>query len=289
MTEIDSKTRLLGIIGDPIEHSLSPRMYNFLLRGAGLNYRYLGFQVAREALSGALEGIRSLGIHGLNVTAPHKEGVVPYLDELTAEAQTLGAVNTILNDEGKLIGYNSDPIGFAESLKVQGLNPEGWSAVILGAGGGAAAVAYALIESNAAQISIYSRTLTRAEALASRLAEISASTIISGGNIADRKLEDNVAHAQLLVNATPVGTFPNNETVIESELLHDGLIVYDLVYNPLKTELLRGAEARGARIINGLEMLIYQGLKALEIWTGIELNRDIVPELRAHLEEGSRG
>lgn len=289
MTEIDSKTRLLGIIGDPIEHSLSPRMYNFLLRGAGLNYRYLAFQVAREALSGALEGIRSLGIHGLNVTAPHKEGVVPYLDELTAEAQTLGAVNTILNDEGKLIGYNSDPIGFAESLKVQGLNPEGWSAVILGAGGGAAAVAYALIESNAAQISIYSRTLTRAEALASRLAEISASTIISGGNIADRKLEDNVAHAQLLVNATPVGTFPNNETVIESELLHDGLIVYDLVYNPLKTELLRGAEARGARIINGLEMLIYQGLKALEIWTGIELNRDIVPELRAHLEEGSRG
>jgi shikimate dehydrogenase len=287
LLEIDSKTRVLGIIGDPIEHSLSPRLHNFLLRRTGLNYCYLAFQVAREELSEALGGMRSLGIHGLNVTAPHKEQVVIHLDELTAEAQALGAVNTILTDEGRLIGYNTDPSGFEQSLRAQRLSLEGWNVVILGAGGGAAAVAYALIESNTAQISIYSRTPTRAEALASRLAEIPTSTPISARSIADRRLKDDVAHAQLLVNATPVGTFPHtDEIVIKPELLHDGLTVYDLVYNPPKTRLLWEAEACGARTINGLDMLIYQGLKSFEIWTGIRFAQDIVSELKAYLQEG---
>ncbi|MFQ6090435.1 MAG: shikimate dehydrogenase [Candidatus Bipolaricaulia bacterium] len=287
MLEIDSRTKLLGIIGDPIAHSLSPRMHNFLLHRAGLNYRYLAFRVARERLEGALEGMRSLGIRGLNVTAPHKEQVAPYLDELSKEAQALGAVNTILNDGRRLIGYNTDPGGFAESLRAHAISPEGWDVVILGAGGGAAAVAYALIKKRVAQISIYSRRPARTEALAKRLAKPAATAITAGG--LDEKLGNEIAHAQLLINATPVGTSPDDEMAVDPGLLHDGLIVYDLVYNPLKTRLLREAEARGAGIINGLDMLIYQGLESLEIWTGAEFDRAIVPELRAHLQEGVHG
>lgn len=284
MAELDAATQLLGIIGDPVAHSLSPKLHNFLLRRAGLNYCYLAFRVRRERLKGALEGMRALEVRGLNVTAPYKEQVVPYLDGLAAEAQALGAVNTILNARGRLIGYNTDPSGFGESLKAQGLNPAGWNVVILGAGGGAAAVAYALIESKVARIILYNRTPARAAALARRLAKPDASTITARG-LTDGKIEDDLAHAKLLVNATPVGAFPSDETVIEPGFLHDGLTVYDLVYNPPKTRLLRKGEARGAKTINGLEMLIYQGLRSLEIWTGLEFDQDIVLELRTHLRE----
>jgi shikimate dehydrogenase len=281
--EINTKTGLLGIIGNPIAHSLSPKMHNFLLERARLNYCYLAFRVGRELLKEALEGMRGLGVRGLNITAPHKEGVVPYLDGLSKEAQVLGAVNTILNDKGRLIGYNTDPHGFAESLKAHGIDPEGWRAVILGAGGGAAAVAYALIKSNT-QISIYSRTLPRAVTLASRLAKFTTSPI-TARSLSDKKLKDDVACAQLLVNATPLGT--DDEMAIEPELLHDGLIVYDLVYNPPKTKLLGEAEACGAGAINGLDMLIYQGLESFEIWTGVKFDQKIVPELKWYLQGGS--
>ena len=292
MTEIDSRTGLLGIIGDPVEHSLSPRMHNFLLERAGLNYRYLAFRVDSARLKGALEGVRSLGVRGLNVTAPHKERVLPHLDGLSEEAQALGAVNTILNDGGRLIGYNTDVYGFSESLRAQDICPEGWDVVILGAGGGAAAVAWALIELGAAGIAIYSRTRERAEALANRLAKVRGSASIEAHGLADGGLKDEgeLVQAQLLVHATPVGTFPHtDEIVIKPELLHDDLIVYDLVYNPPKTKLLREAAVRGARAINGLEMLIYQGLRSFEIWTGVKPAREVASELKAHLQEGACG
>ena len=289
-TRIDSRTGLLGIIGDPVEHSLSPRMHNFLLERAGLNFCYLAFRVDKEGFQGALEGMRALGIRGLNVTAPHKERVLPYLDGLSAEARALGAVNTVLNDGGRLIGYNTDPYGFSESLRAQGVSPEGWNVVILGAGGGAAAAAWALIELGAAKIAIYGRTRARAEALASRLAGVRGSASLEAHGLADPGLKDQLARAQLLVHATPVGTFPHtDEIVIKPELLHDSLVVYDLVYNPPKTRLLREAEARGARAINGLEMLIHQGLKSFEIWTGVKPAPEVANELKAYLQEEGYG
>lgn len=266
---ISGKTRLCGLIGDPVEHSMSPAMHNAALRKLGIDYLYIPFRVKKEELGKAIEGMRALNIKGLNVTIPHKVAVLQYLDRLDSLAEKIGAVNTIVNDDGVLRGFNTDASGFLKALLARGIEPEGKKVVIMGAGGASRAISFILADKGA-HLVILNRLLELdwAEELASRISQIFTKEVealeLNRGNMA-RVLEK----AEILVNATSVGMSPNiDETPVDSDLLRPGLVVFDAVYNPMKTRLLREAEAAGANTVSGLNMLVWQGALAFEMWTG---------------------
>jgi shikimate dehydrogenase len=262
-------SRICGIIGDPIEHSMSPAMHNAAFDKLGLNYLYVPFRVKREELDKAIAGVRALNIRGLNVTIPHKVTVIPFLDELDPLAQKIGAVNTIVNDDGVLTGYNTDATGFLQTLLERGVEPRGKNMVILGAGGASRAISFIIAE-RGAQLVILNRLLELdwAEELASRISQVFKKEVkaleLNGKNLA--KVLDK---ADILVNATSVGMSPNiDETPVSPDLIRPSLTVFDIVYNPIKTRLLREAEAAGAKTISGVDMLVWQGALAFELWTG---------------------
>ncbi len=262
--------RVFALIGHPVAHSVSPLMHNEAFGELGLNCCYLAFDVKVDDLAAAVKAIRALGLGGANITIPHKEGVLPYLDEVEEQAGLIGAVNTVVNREGRLIGYNTDAPGFLESLRADaGFDPAGSRVVILGAGGAARAVAYALALGGVESLGIFNRNPSRAEALARDISR-SAACELETGDLQGIALRRALARADLLVNATSAGMHPHTDEVPlpDPAALRPGLIVYDLVYNPRKTRLLLEAEARGCRVFNGIGMLVYQGALAFELWTG---------------------
>ena len=271
------KTRVCGIIGDPIEHTMSPVMHNAAFKKFGLDYVYVPFRVRQEELGKAIEGMKALNIRGLNVTIPHKIAVIPFLDELDPLAKKIGAVNTIVNDNGVLTGYNTDATGFLQALLERGIEPKGKSVVILGAGGASRAISFILAERGSSLV-ILNRTLDKAKICADRISEIFQSEItalkLNRGNLAVA-----LSEADILVNATSVGMSPDiNETPVASDLLKPGLVVFDIVYNPIETKLQREAEVAGATVISGLDMLVWQGALAFEKWTGREAPVDLMKE-----------
>jgi len=285
---ISGKTRLCGLIGDPVEHTMSPVMHNAAFNKMGLDYLYVPFRVKKEELGKAVEGMKALNIKGLNVTIPHKVTIIPFLDKLDRLAERIGAVNTIVNNDGILTGYNTDATGFLQALLEKGIEPKEKNVVILGAGGASRAVSFALAE-RGAHLVILNRLLELdwAEELADRISRIFERKV--------KALESNTENlvsvlreADILVNATSVGMTPNiNDTPISSDLLKPNLIVFDIVYNPIKTRLLREAEVAGAKTISGLDMLVWQGALAFEKWTGlkapVELMRETaIKELQKH-------
>ncbi len=266
---ISGKTRLCGIIGDPIEHSMSPAMHNAAFKELGIDYVYLPFRVKKEDVGKAIAGMRALNIKGLNVTIPHKVAVLQFLDKLDPLAEKIGAVNTIVNDDGVLSGYNTDAAGFLQALLEKGFEPERKRTVILGAGGASRAVSFILAD-RGAQLVILNRRLELdwAIELASRISQIFGKKVdaleLNRENMA-RALDK----ADILVNATSVGMSPDtDQTPVNIELLRPDLVVYDIVYNPIKTKLLREAETAGAKTIPGVDMLVWQGVLAFEKWTG---------------------
>lgn len=282
---VTGKTRLIGIIGDPIEHTLSPVMHNAAFAHLGLDYIYIPFRVAREDLAVALAGIKALGFTGVNVTIPHKEAVLPLLDELAPEAEVIGAVNTIHNVGGRLYGYNTDGPGFVSSLKEEGgCDPAGKRVTILGTGGAARAVALQLALAGAAHIIILGRWLEKAEAIKDAIKLGVPDCQVTTGLIGKGELAKHVQQAQVLIDTTPVGMYPRveDEPLVGREMLHRDLVVCDLVYNPVQTLLLQEAEALGCRTLSGLEMLVRQGALAFKIWTGreppLEIMRKVVRE-----------
>ena len=227
-TEIDGATTVVGVIGDAVRGSLSPRLHNAAFAALGLNWVYVGFRVPRDRLEAALRGLAALGAAGANITVPHKEAALAYLDETTDDARVIGAVNTVQVAGDRLIGHNTDAAGLLDALRLDGgVMPEEQRAVIVGAGGAARAAAFALAGAG---------TLREATLL------VQATTAGAGG--------------QRALSAVP-GT-----------LLHPGLFVMDMVYDPRETVLLREARAAGCRTLGGLPMLLYQGARAFEIWTG---------------------
>ncbi|MFC5450308.1 shikimate dehydrogenase [Paenibacillus aestuarii] len=262
---LDSHTILYGVFGDPIRHSRSPIMLNRAFREAGMNAAYAAFHVSPQALGDAVRGIRALGYRGINVTIPHKVEVMQYLDEIDEGAQVIGAVNTIVNENGRLIGYNTDGIGYVRSLKEEtGIELQGKAVLLLGAGGAARGVAYALAKEGAACIYIANRTKERAVELAQT---IQAYTQAVGLGLDE--VEQAAGAVSLIVNTTSAGMHPHvDELPMPVDLLSDKHLVSDLIYNPRITRFLREAEARGARIHGGLGMFIYQGAYAFEYWTG---------------------
>lgn len=260
---------ICGIIGDPIGHSMSPVMHNAAFEETGIDYLYIPFKVKKEELGKAIAGMRALNIRGLNVTIPHKVAVIPFLDELDPLAQRIGAVNTIVNDDGVLTGYNTDAAGFLQALLERGIEPGGKNVVILGAGGASRAISFILAE-RGAHLVILNRLLELdwAEELASRISQVFKKEV-EALELNEENLEKVLAKADILVNATSVGMSPNsNETPVSPDLLKPSLIIFDIVYNPIKTRLLREAETAGAETISGVDMLVWQGALAFEKWTG---------------------
>ena len=274
---ISGKTEICGILGDPIEHTMSPVMHNTAFKNKGVDYVYLAFRVKKEELGKAIEGMRALNIRGLNITIPHKVTVIQFLDELDHLAAKIGAINTIVNSNGVLKGYNTDATGFLQALRERGIEPKGKRVVILGAGGASRAISFILAERGSSLV-ILNRTWDKAKVCADRISEIFQSEA-TALKLNRENLATALSEADILVNATSVGTSPDtNETPVTSNLLKPSLIVFDIVYNPIKTRLQREAEVAGATVISGLDMLVWQGALAFEKWVGLEAPVELMRE-----------
>ncbi|MFC4104024.1 shikimate dehydrogenase [Paenibacillus xanthanilyticus] len=264
---VDSHTVLYSVIGDPIRHSKSPVMMNRAFRETGLNGVYTAFHVTSDRLGDFAAGVRAMGIRGVNVTIPHKLDIMDHLDAIDESAQIIGAVNTIVNDEGKLTGYNTDGLGYVRSLKEEA-EPDlaGKRVLIVGAGGATRGILYALTKEGVRDVTVANRTAARAEELAELFhgrADIRTAAL-------DR-LPALCGEADIVINTTSIGMFPNtDESPVEAAWLRPGAIASDLIYNPLKTKFLAEAQERGLRFHGGLGMFIYQGAYAFEYWTGVD-------------------
>ncbi|MEK6690960.1 MAG: shikimate dehydrogenase [Nitrospirota bacterium] len=269
---ITGMTKIVGIFGYPIEHTLSPFMHNAAFEALGLDYCYIPFSVHPDNLRSAAAAIRILNIVGVNITIPHKEAIIPYLDGLDREAELIGAVNTVLNKDGKLIGYNTDGRGFIKSLKEEGgVNPKGESVMIIGAGGAARAIAFSLAIEGVDKIFINDIISEKAKELSCAV-----STKTSTEAIHIKDLKEGIGETDVLINATPLGMKKKDPLPIATDLLSQGLFVYDIVYNPPETSLLREAKKRCSKTLGGLGMLLYQGALSFKIWTGIEPPVDVM-------------
>jgi shikimate dehydrogenase len=259
---IDARTKLYGIIGNPVYHSLSPAIHNEAFKRLGMNAVYLAFEV--KNLEEAVTGIRGLGVRGASVTIPFKTEVIPLLDKVEGLARKIGAVNTITSRGGKLTGYNTDCDGALQALEEK-MDLTGKRIVLLGAGGGARAIGFGLMERDC-QLTVVNRSKKKGERLSKELGcgYLSLSFL--------RKMKAGELEADAVINATPVGMYPRDgETPIPKGLLKKGMTVMDIVYQPLQTRLLLEAKKRGCVTVNGLEMLVRQAAAQFEIWTGKRL------------------
>jgi shikimate dehydrogenase len=269
--------RRVGLIGWPVEHSLSPAMHNAAFQALGFGWRYELLAVLPGQLGAALSDLKAGDFGGANVTVPHKSAVMAYLDGIDDAARSIGAVNTIAMQEERLIGYNTDAPGFVCALREAGLEPSGRRALLLGAGGAARAIAYALAQAGCT-VAIYNRTAMRAAELVHHMQDLGLCAPVAWvpGEAALGELD--LARFDLLVNATTAGMWPNGEATPwpEALTLPSHWTVFDLVYNPLETRLLRQARQADARIIDGLGMLVWQGALAFELWTGQKPPADLM-------------
>ena len=265
---IRGTTQVVGVFGYPVRHSASPALHNAAFHALGLDIVYVPFTVAPDSIPAAVAGIRALGLRGVNVTVPLKELIPPLMDSLTPRARALGAVNTIVNENGHLRGDSTDGPGFLAALEYAGviLRP-GLHAVVLGAGGSARAVAYALAE-RGVRVTVANRTVERAQALCANFAAVGDMAAIL---LDEAPLRAAIQDAELLVNTTSVGMSPRDADMppVPADSLHPGLFVSDLIYNPRETHLFALARSRGCRTQNGIEMLVRQGALAFTQWTGV--------------------
>jgi shikimate dehydrogenase len=268
---IDGHTQLVGLMAWPIGHTLSPAMHNAAFDALGLNWRYVPLPVRPAQVEAAVRGLVALGFRGCNVTVPHKQAVIPVLDSIALDAETFGAVNTIIVERGEdgtasVKGDNTDYKGFVASLRSEGFEPEGKRVVVIGAGGGARAVVFGLLRADAEEVLISDLVSEQVQALVAGLADARLRALPA----TTEALVESARAADLLVNATPVGMSPKVDGSVwpDDVTFPPHLTVFDLVYNPLKTKLLRQVEETGARAIGGLDMLVRQGALSFEMWTG---------------------
>lgn len=279
-----NKTKVIGVIGHPVRHSYSPFIHNVAIELTKLDLIYLSFDVPSSQLKNALNGMIALGILGYNVTIPHKEKIIPYLNFVVDEASVVGAVNTVVNDMGKLTGYNTDVFGVQETLLPYKKDIADENVTVIGAGGAARAVVYTLIRYfRPNKIFILNRTEQKADTLKNHFSSaMKFSSIKTGELFSDSNIEW-FTDSKLIVNATPVGMSPLTDDSIISlpRAFVKGQIVFDLIYNPSPSKLLQMASALGAVTIDGSNMFIHQAAKAFELWTGKEMP---VEEVRSALK-----
>jgi len=281
----------LAVIGDPIAHSLSPALQNFLIRHFALPFTYEALQIRQNDLPEMMQRLRNGEFCGINVTLPHKQTVLSFLDEVEVTAARIGAVNTIVVEDGRLIGYNTDACGFSRSLETAGIAVANRKAFVLGAGGATRAVVFALLQANVGQIIVCNRSAARAETLITAFAKHATANQLQCVPWSGRADWINKNEVNLLINATRVGMHPHDdESPLPDHVFTDQMAVADLVYNPVQTRFLRAANFVGAQIVSGLGMLIYQGVAAMELWSRRQLDiRDVYAKIEKMLQESSHG
>jgi len=267
---IDGHTKLAFVLGYPVAHSASPIMHQAALAAAGINAVYLPWAVPPDRLAGAVQGLRAMeNLLGANVTVPHKEAIVPLLDGLTPEAEAVGAVNTVIPREGKLVGDNTDGAGFLAALRQEmGCEVRGLTAAILGAGGAARAVVMALAQGGSSALILLNRTVERATRLAELVASRHPACRVTAQLLHREWKIGGTADIHLLINTTSVGLHASDPPLFDYASLSAPILVCDLIYNPPETPLLQAARSRGCRASNGFAMLVHQGALAFERWTG---------------------
>ncbi len=279
MLEINGHTKQLGIIGLPVEHSFSPKMHNFISSELNNNYVYSAWRVAPENLGAAIDGMRALGIRGINVTAPHKTEVMKYIDVVTDSARLLGSVNTVVNRGGVLYGYNTDADGFCMSLRKAGIEIKNSRILVIGAGGVTRPALLRMLDRAPKEIVLVNRTMSKAKSLAEDIE--SATGYCIGTDLSDMDFD-------IIINTTSAGMEPqlnvlptdNIDGIDNLSFINERTAVVDMIYNPDETLFLKEAKKRGAKILNGLGMLIYQGIIAYEIFTDTVLPEDIGEKIR---------
>jgi shikimate dehydrogenase len=268
-----ANTELIGLIGYPIKQSFSPFIHNVAAELTGTKLIYMPFEVHSSNLKNAVRGMVALGLKGFNVTVPHKVKVVDYINKLSEEASVIGSVNTVVNEQGKLIGYNTDVNGIVESLSQYKSQISGNEVCVIGAGGSARAVIYALIRNYKPQkIYLVNRTEQHAEALKQHFKSKMKFNDIVTKELQQPDLINVLNNCSLIVNSTPVGMYPTMDDIVLStpDVFVKDQVVFDLVYNPVKTKFLQLAESKGAVAVNGLNMLVQQAAKSFTLWTGNE-------------------
>lgn len=283
ISEITGHTKLTGLLGSPVAHSKSPLMHNEAFRLLGLDYVYLCFDVPENNLKTAFEGLKKLNIAGFNCTMPDKTLMCQLVDELSPAAQIIGAVNTVVNQNGKFIGHNTDGIGYIRSLQDCGHEIKNKKMTLLGAGGAASSIMVQAAMDGASAIDVFSIKDNFWEKAEKMVADINSATscharLIEMNN--DDVLAQSIASSDILTNATPIGMAPNTDRCLikDPSMLRPELIVSDIIYNPLETKLYQMAKEVGCPVFNGLYMLLYQGAEAFKLWTGQEMPVDIIKE-----------
>ena len=275
--QISGTTRLLGLIGTPVEHSKSPAMYNHCFRKFGLDWAYLAFDIQQEDTAAAVQAIRTLNLRGANVTMPCKNAVIPYLDRLTPAAEAIQAVNTIVNEDGVLVGCNTDGCGYTQNLRRSGIKVAGKKIVLLGGGGAASAIAIQAALEGAAEIAVFNLKdafWPRVEQGLRAIAKAAPGCAISLNDLEDREaLHQAILRCDILSNATRVGMAPyeDQSNITDLSWFRPDLIVTDVVYAPPETRMLREAKAAGCRTCDGLGMLLCQGAEAFRLYSGLEM------------------
>ena len=271
---VSGRTEVFAVIGDPIEHTLSPTMHNAAFEHLKLDFVFVAFRVTPDELENAIQGARALGIRGLNVTMPHKSSVTEFLQEADPAVKFLKACNTVLNQRGRLMGFNTDGVGAVKALKSNGVDLAGKKVLLLGAGGAAKAIAFSLTK-EVNELCILNRDVVKARELASVLAPFGREVV--GDELSSSRIQQELRDSDMLINATSVGMSPNeSESVVDPDWLKPSLCVMDIVYNPVETRLVRIARGAGAKVINGVEMLLYQGAASFEIWTQCKAPVDVM-------------
>jgi shikimate dehydrogenase len=267
--DVSGKTKILGIFGYPVEHSLSPNMHNAAFINLGLEMCYIPFKVSPNDLPSAVASIKALNMLGVNTTVPHKENVIPLLNEIDSEASFIGAVNTVVNSGGRLIGYNTDGRGFMSSLDEDNINIENKDVLIIGTGGACRAISYYISE-KASKLSLFDIDTSKARVLADDLTKIRK-------NIRLLNNVDDAGSPHIVINATPLGLKPDDPLPYDPAKITSDMVICDLIYK--ETPLLQEAKNKGAKVVNGSGMLLWQGVLAFELWTGIKPPVDVMREV----------
>jgi len=264
--DISGKTKICGVIGNPIQHTLSPTIQNAAFNHLNLDFIFTAFKVKATELEMAIQGMRSLNIYGLNVTMPHKNSIIKYLDEKDPLVRSLNSANTIVNKKGRLFGFSTDGIGAIKALQENGVDLSSSKVLLLGAGGAGRAIAFSIID-KVEDLVVLNRDPAKIKNLEFDL-KLKFNKNIHYGLLSENSLKKNLRSSDVLINATNIGMKPNsNLSLINPKLLTSDLTVMDIVYNPLETKLLADAKKVGAKTIDGVEMLIYQGAASFELWT----------------------
>lgn len=283
--EINSKTKTICLLGQPVKHSFSPTIHNYLFKKYNTNNVYTCFDVDPSSLEKAVSGIRVLGIEGCNITIPHKVEIIKYLDSVDKNSNLIGAVNTIKNEGGSLKGYNTDGIGFVQSIINKDHRLENKKIMILGAGGACRSIAVELAVNEVSSIEIRNRTIDKAKSIAS-IVNDNFTTRVSCST--DRITQQDLEDIDILINTTPIGMESNECPIDENLTLNKNILVCDIVYKPHNTQLIKWAMKNGLEVIHGIDMLINQALQSFYIWTGIKPSGYDVDEIREIYEKNMK-